>query len=80
MANLNPNQSLVKYDNAILVSTTKDKKGKKGKKGGKEQVSKFGKPIATHKEPSAPALEPQGGKNTCVLKYLTRAALRATVF
>ena len=44
MANPNPNQSLVKYDNAILVSTTKDKKGKKGKKGGKEQVSKFGKP------------------------------------
>ena len=39
MANPNPNQSLVKYDNAILVSTTKDKKGKKGKKGGKEQVS-----------------------------------------
>lgn len=38
MANPNPNQSLVKYDNAILVSTTKDKKGKKGKKGGKEQV------------------------------------------
>ena len=41
MANPNPNQSLVKYDNAILVSTTKDKKGKKGKKGGKEQVSVF---------------------------------------
>ena len=41
MANPNPNQSLVKYDNAILVSTTKDKKGKKGKTGGKEQVSVF---------------------------------------
>ena len=31
MANPNPNQSLVKYDNAILVSTTKDKNGKKAK-------------------------------------------------